>query len=299
MAANRFGAWLAARRVPRVAFIAGFFNLGLFGIVSTAVVILAAISRGWRVAAVDCLIAVALLAGLAIASGGGWQLLVMSAGTLWPVAIGLGSLTGKFGTLTLPIQALLLVAMVLVVSFYIVVGDTVAYWTTTLKLLAAELEAAGLELGSPDALTAWAPLMTGLMAALAVMSLVLALVLGSWWAGGTGAPGLGQMFRQLRLGNVIGAAAAVAGIASLAGAGQVASDLLLVLATGFVLQGLAVIHWQANARRLPRALLLLVYLPMLPLLAGPAIAGGAWLTVAAIGFIDNWFVLRRGNENMI
>lgn len=299
MAANRFGAWLATRRVPRVAFIAGFFHLGLFGIVSTAAVVLAAIARGWRVAAVDCLIAGGLLTGLAIAAGSGWQVFALSAGTLWPVAIALGSLTGKFGTLTLPIQALLLLAVVLVVGFYLVVGDTAAYWTDMLKLMAAQLEAANVELGSPELLAAWAPLMTGLMAALAVLSLALALVLGSWWAGAAGAPGLGQMFRQLRLGNVIGGAAAVAGIASLAGVGQLASDLLLVLATGFVLQGLSVVHWQVRARAWPGAVLLLVYLPMMPLLAGPAVAATAWLAVAAIGFIDNWFVLRRGNENMV
>ncbi len=75
MAANRFGAWLAARRVPRVAFIAGFFQLGLFGVFSTAVVMLAAIARGWRVAVTDCLLAGALLVGFALAAGGPWQLL--------------------------------------------------------------------------------------------------------------------------------------------------------------------------------------------------------------------------------
>ena len=89
------------------------------------------------------------------------------------------------------------------------------------------------------------------------------------------------------------------GVASLADGSQLTSDLLLVLATGFVLQGLAVIHWQFHARKWPGAFLLLVYLPMLPVLAGPAVAAGAWLSVAAIGFIDNWFVLRRSNENMV
>jgi hypothetical protein len=299
MAANRFGAWLAARRVPRIAFIAGFFNLGLFGLVSTATVILSAITHGWRVAAADCLIAGAALGGLTLAASGSVEVLALSAGTIWPVAIGLGSLTGKFGTLTLPLQALLVLAMLLVVGFYVVVGDTVSYWTEALQVMARELEAAGVQLAAPDALAAWAPLMTGLTAALIVLTLALALVLGSWWAGGVSTPGLGMMFRQLRLGNVIGGLAAVLGVASLAGGSQLTSDLLLVLATGFVLQGLAVIHWQFHARKWPGAFLLLVYLPMLPVLAGPAVAAGAWLSIAAIGFIDNWFVLRRSNENMV
>lgn len=299
MAANRFGAWLAARRVPRIAFIAGFFHLGLFGIVSTGVVMLSAITRGWRVAVTDCLIAGGLLAGFAIAAGGPWQVLVLSAGTLWPVAIGLGSLTGQLGTLTLPIQALLLLASLLVVIFTLAVGDTTAYWADALEVMAAQLQAAGIEVGGADVLAAWAPLMTGLMAALVVISLILALMLGSWWAAAAGGPPFGEMFRRLRLGNVLGAAAALAGIASLAGAGQLASDLLLVLATGFVLQGLAVVHWQVRARRWPWPVLLAVYLPMLPILAGPGVAGATWLAVAAIGFVDNWFVLRRGNENMV
>lgn len=299
MAANRIGAWLAARRVPRVAFIAGFFQLGLFGIVSTAVVMLSAIARGWRVAVTDCLIAGGLLAGFALAAGGPWQVLALSAGTLWPVAIGVGSLTGQFNTLTLPIQAVLVLTLLLVVIFTVSVGDTTAYWTQVLQAMAEQLRTAGVELGSAEVLASWAPLMTGLMAAIAVISLTLALALGSWWAASAGGPPFGDMFRRLRLGNVLGAAAAVAGVASLVGAGQLASDLLLVLATGFVLQGLAVVHWQARARRWPWPVLLLVYLPMVPLLAGPAVAGATWLAVAAVGFVDNWFMLRRSNENMV
>lgn len=299
MAANRFGAWLAARRVPRVAFIAGFFQLGLFGVFSTAVVMLAAIARGWRVAVTDCLVAGVLLVGFALAAGGPWQLFAWSAGTFWPLAIGLGSLTGQFGTLTLPLQALLVLAAVLVLIFSITVGDTTAYWIGALQAMAAEFEAAGVELGSPDVLAMWAPMMTGLMASLAVISVVLALLLGSWWAAGAGGPSLGPMFRKLRFGNVIGGAAALAGIASIAGGGQLANDLLLVLATGFVLQGLAVVHWYAKVKQWPSPLLLAVYLPMLPILVGPVVAATMWFGVAAVGFVDNWFPLRRGNSNVV
>lgn len=299
MAVTRFGAWLAARRVPRIAFIAGFFHLGLFGVVSTAVVMLAAITRGWRVAVTDCVMAGVLLVGFALAAGGPWQMFALSAGTVWPVAIGMGSLTGQFGTLTLPLQALLVIAAALVVIFSVTVGDTTAYWASALQMMSAEFEAAGIELASPDVLAIWAPLMTGLVAALAVISVMLALVLGSWWAAAAGGPGLGPMFRKLRLGNIVGGAAAVAGLASIAGAGQLANDLLLVLATGFVLQGLAVVHWYAKARQWPWPFLLIVYLPMLPVLAGPGIATTMWFAVAAIGFVDNWFPLRRASSNMV
>lgn len=299
MNSKRFGAWLAERRVPRVAFIAGFFHLGLFGIVSTGVVILAAIARGWRVALTDCLIAGAVLTGFAVLAGQPWQVFALSAGTLWPVAIALGSLTGQFGTLILPVQALLLLAALIVVVFTLSIGDPTAYWVQALGQMADQLESVGVQIGNAEVLASWAPLMTGLMAALAVISMMLALVLGSWWAGAAGGPAFGPMFRRLHLGNVLGIAAAVAGIASLAGGGQLASDLLLVLTTGFVLQGLAVVHWHARARQWPWPLLLLVYLPMIPLLAGPGIAGAAWLAVAAVGFVDNWFVLRRTGENMV
>lgn len=300
MASTNFGAWLAARRVPRIAFIAGFFHLGLFGVVSTAVVMLAAIARGWRVAVTDCLVAGALLVGFALVAGGPWQVFALSAGAVWPVAIGLGGLTGQFGTLILPLQALLVLAGAAVAAFSLTVGDTTAYWTRALELLAAELEAADMQvLASPEALTAWAPVMTGLTAATAVISMVLALILGSWWAAGAGGPGLGPMFRKLRLGNVIGGAAALAGIASIAGAGQLANDLLLVLATGFVLQGLSVVHWYAKKRQWSWPVLLLVYLPMLPALVGLTVASTVWLAIAAIGFIDNWFPVRRANSNMV
>ncbi len=299
MAVTRFGAWLAARRVPRIAFIAGFFPLGVFGVVSTAVVMLVTIARGWRVAMTDCLLAGGLLLGFALAVGEPWQLIALSVGTVWPLAIGLGGLTGQFGTLTLPLQALLVLAAVLVTVFSVTVGDTTAYWSRALQAMAAELETAGYNLGGADSLTMWAPLMTGLAATLAVISVMLALVLGSWWAAAAGGPGLGPMFRNLRLGNVIGGAAAVAGVASIAGAGQLANDLLLVLATGFVVQGLSVVHWYAKLKQWPWPLLLIVYMTMLPILAGPGIATTMWLAVAAIGFVDNWFPLRRANGNMV
>jgi hypothetical protein len=299
MAVSGFGAWLAARRVPRVAFIAGFFHLGLFGVVSTAVVVLSAIVRGWREAAADCVIAGGLLLAFAVVTDGPWQLFALSAGLIWSMAITLGALIGHFGTLILPIQTLLVAAAVGVVVFSVVVGDTAAYWQTVLEAAAVELKEAGVDIANADVLGLWAPLMTGFSAALLIISIMLSLVLGTWWATGAGGPALGPMFRSLRLGNVMGGAAAVAGVATMLGAGPLASDLLLVVATGFMLQGLAVVHWHARARRLPWAMLLAVYLPMFPFLMGPSVAAIAWLLIAAVGFVDNWFMLRRGGENMV
>jgi hypothetical protein len=296
---SSFGAWLAARRVPRVAFIAGFYQLGLFGVVSTAVVVLSAIAKGWRTAMADCLIAGGLLLVFAVVTGGPWEVFAISASFVWPVAVALGGLTGQFATLTLPVQVLLVVAALGVIVFSAMVGDTSAYWQSVLQAAASELESAGIEIANPEVLELWAPLMTGFTAAMLIVTIMLSLVLGTWWASGAGGLGLGQMFRNLRLGNVVSVAAAVAGIATILTSATVASDLLLVFGTGFMLQGLAVLHWQARARRLPWPLLLAVYLTLFPFLLGPSVAAVAWLLVAGVGFIDNWFMLRRVGGNVV
>jgi hypothetical protein len=138
--------------------------------------------------------------------------------------------------------------------------------------------------------------MTGLVAASAVSSSLLALVIGAWWAGDAGGPGLGEMFVRLRLGRVVGLATAVLGLLAAVGIDGLPGSLLLVLGTGFAVQGLAVAHWHARARGWPRVLLVLLYLP---LLLGPSVAAVAWFFLASLGFVDNWYSLRRRDEDVI
>ncbi|MFQ5636177.1 MAG: hypothetical protein ACE5G3_12715, partial [Gammaproteobacteria bacterium] len=77
--------------------------------------------------------------------------------------------------------------------------------------------------------------------------------------------------------------------------GHLAGSVLLVLAVGFVYQGLAVVHWLVTARGLPWMFLIPVYLPFF---MGASIAVTALFLLAAVGFVDNWYGLRRAGTNV-
>ena len=78
--------------------------------------------------------------------------------------------------------------------------------------------------------------------------------------------------------------------------GWLPANLLMVLGSGFAVQGLAVLHWQARARNWPWPIMFMVYLP---LLFGPIMISVAWLLFAALGFVDNWYGLRRAGTDVL
>ena len=138
--------------------------------------------------------------------------------------------------------------------------------------------------------------MTGMTAALSVLAATAALLLGSWWASGVGGPGFREMFLGLRMGFVIGGLTALAGIGSLVGAQPFSGNVLLVLSIGLGFQGLAVIHWHVNVRQLAWPWLIALYLP---LFMGPSIALSAMFLLTTVGFLDNWYGLRRIRRDMV
>jgi hypothetical protein len=284
------GAWLAKRRVPRVALIGGLMPLGLMGLFSAAIVVSIANLKGWREAAMDCLIAFGILSAIVLAVGAEPAQVLVGAASTWIVAVALGGLTGTYASLTLSIQAILVIAVLGLVIFALVVPDTAVFWEEFLTDFIEQIAGLGMQVADIGPLLSLAPVMSGMMAASAIVSSLLALLLGTWWASSAGGPGFREMFLQLRLGVVIGAVAALSGIASVFGMSPEAGNLLLVLSTGFVFQGFAVMHWQVVRRGWPWPFLLLGYVPFL---MGPSLAVAALFMLAAVGFVDNWYGLRR------
>jgi hypothetical protein len=284
------GAWLAKKRAPRVALIAGLMPIGLMGIFSAAIVVSIANLKGWREAAMDCLIALGILSVIVLVVGAEPAQVLVGAAATWIVAVMLGGLTGTYASLTISIQAITVIAVLGLVIFALVVPDTAAFWEEFLTDFIEQIAGLGVQVADIGPLLSLAPVMSGMMAASAIISSLLALLLGSWWASSAGGPDFREMFLQLRLGVVIGAVAALSGIASVFGMGPEAGNLLLVLSTGFVFQGFAVMHWQVVRRGWPWPFLLLAYVPFL---MGPSLAVAALFVVAALGFVDNWYGLRR------
>ena len=285
-----FGGWLIAHRGARIGLIAGLLPLPLTSVLSAAIVVAVAVARGWREAVADCVIALLVLGVVLLIAGGAWGQVLPSALSTWLIAVLLGALTGTYGSLTLTLQVLLVVALTGMVVFVLVVGDPIAFWERVLADFVAQMSEMGIEFTQPDAILGFAPFMNGLVAASVVSSSMLALLLGAWWAAAAGGPAFREMFARIRLGYVLGAVAVLAGIAALFLPVYLAGNALLVLGVGFVFQGLAVVHWLVNDRGLSPMIFIAVYLPFF---LGASITLVALFVLASVGFVDNWYGLRR------
>lgn len=284
---SAFGSWLIEHRVARVGLVAAL--LPLFGVLSAAIVVCVAIARGWRESLGDCLIALFIVLGLTLMAGDGAPQVLLSGVLTWGIALLMGGLIGVTGSMTLAIQVAIILCCIAIFGFAILVDDPLGFWEPILRVIAAQMQQLGVELADPNAIMGLAPIMSGLFVAGTIASAVLALLLGCWWAGGARQSSFQDLFLGLRLGYVIGGIAVVAGGAALLGM-PLAGNLLLVAGVGFLFQGLAVVHWHVARRGLPWLVLVPVYLPLF-MGASPFVM--ALFLFAAVGFIDNWFGLRR------
>ncbi|RLA29779.1 MAG: hypothetical protein DRR11_14820 [Gammaproteobacteria bacterium] len=285
---SAFGAWLVERRLVRIALIAVL--LPLFGVISAAVVVCVTVVKGWRESLADCLVALVLVVGLTVMAGEGLPQILFSSVSTWGIAVLMGGLTGIYGVLTLAVQVFVLLCCIAIIGFAVLVDDPLGFWQPILSLIVEQMQLLQVEFTDPNAIMALAPIMSGLFVAGMVASSIVALLLGCWWAGGAKGVSFRELFIGLRFGYVIGGIAAVAGVGSLLGFQPLAGNLLLVAGIGFLFQGLAVVHWHVVRRGLPGVVLIPVYLP---LFMGPSILILALFLFAAIGFIDNWYGLRR------
>jgi hypothetical protein len=291
-----WGSWLLEHRATRVALIAGLFPLGLLSLLSVALVVFDAENRGWQTTLADCAVALAILTGVVLLAGGNPVPLALSAGGSWLIAGVVGLLTGMYGSLTLPIQALLLIALLSMTLFYLLVPDSAAYWAEFLREFSRQMGELGFQVTDPELLQPLASVMTGMVAGSATLTSVAALCLGTWWGSRAGGPPFRRMFLQIRMGFVIGGVAVLAGLGAMLGAQPFSGNVLLVLAVGLAVQGLAVIHWHAVERNWPRSVFLAVYLP---LFLGPSVALITMFLLTALGFMDNWYGLRRSGKSMV
>jgi hypothetical protein len=281
-----FATWLVAQRARRVLFIAGLFPLPLLGLASAAAVIMTAQVKGPRTAVLDCLIALALLGGLGLVSGMDVAMLLGSAAISWLVWLALGAAVALTGSLALGVQTAVLLALAAMSLLFLAIGDPVSYWVTVLEDLYAQLPEQ--DFGGGGDIEAQARLMNGVLLAGALTGGLIALLLGSAWASSVQNGNFAEQFKELRLGYVIGGLAALAGIAALLGWGP--DGLLLIFGAAFMFHGLAVLTWWARQLGWPGGWW--VGLCILPILLLEFLVVEATL-LAAVGFIDNWFDLRR------
>jgi len=274
------------QRARRVVFIAGMFPLPGLGLLSAAMLIMVAQLRGPREAIVDGVLAMLLLTAIALLVGMDLPVLAVTAGLSWLVWVGLGALQGWSGSLQLTVQVAVVVALAVLGAMLLMLDDATGYWMSVLEALYKDLGEQGVKIETD--VRAQAGLMSGVVVAGSLTGSLLALCLGSSWASAVAGVDFGTLFRQLRLGLVIGVLAVVVGLAEWLGLST--SGALLVFGAAFTFQGVAVLAWWADALAWPRSwwiglCILLILVPNL------LIIGLVLLSV--IGFIDNWYNLRR------
>jgi hypothetical protein len=166
------------------------------------------------------------------------------------------------------------------------ITDPVAFWVPVLDAWYGQLEIDGVAIPAVD-MERQAALMSGALCSLMLAGSLVTVLLELRLAAGAGG-GTADGFRSLRLGYALGGLAAVAGLAGLAGAPL--QGALLVFGIAFALQGIAVAAWWADRLGWPRSWWWpLVILPLLLL----QVAVLEMTLLATVGFIDNWFNLRR------
>jgi hypothetical protein len=178
---------------------------------------------------------------------------------------------------------------------YLLLGDVSDWWQQVLLTLFEPAIQAGGALADREMVTAMlaniAHMMTGIAAAGMVLNAILCLYLARGWQAQLFNPdGFRSEFYALRLGRwpaLLTLAMFVAVLLPLGLASYLAGEMVIVLLTLYLLQGLAMIHTIVAKRHMHLAWLVVLYLVMLFVL--PQLMA----VVAVLGLLDTWLDFRR------
>ena len=294
-----FASWIAANPGAAV-FLTGLlgllplFGLGfaffLPGAVPALVVLMRSPRDGVLVAA-----GASLLLGLAM-----WTIgrpppvgLIYSLWVLGPPLL-LAALLKRSASLALCLQVAVLGGAVMVVLLHATLGDPEQFWAPFVRDLAQEMQRRGLpmDLEEDGLIETLARTLWGWVTVLTMLLAMCALFLARWWQARAAQSGsFGAEFQQLRLGKVLGAAAAVAIAASFWSERPLVDDLARLFMGALMVVGLAAAHRFKAEGRLNGAWLWAIY--TLLVLAAPVMVAA----LAGWGFVDNWLRSQRAAQS--
>jgi len=260
-------------------------GLGFAFFLPGAVPALLALVRGPRIGVAVALGATGLLAASMLLFGRPMAVGLIYATWVLGPPLALSWLLERTGSLSLCLQVATLLGTVLLVVLHATFGDPEQFWAPFVRDLAQEMQKHGLPKDMLDegiaatlARTLW-----GWVAVLTMLLAMCALFLARWWQSLPEQAGrFGAEFRQVRLGRVLGAAAAVIVAWSLMKDQLLVDDISRLFLGSLVIVGLAVLHRAVAMGKLGQAWLWLTY-TLLVILPPAAVAG-----LATWGFVDNW-----------
>ena len=284
-------AWLVARPLNAVLALAATISLAYLSFLSGVVLVLLVLHKGARRALVDTLFAAALLAVVGLLAQVPLATVMTGALVMWLPAMLLGVLLTTTRSLTLTVQLSVVVAVVMMIGFYLVVDDPPSFWRPILEmivdvwrqvgateqaaLLEAQIDAVARQMTIVVVLTSWA---------IHTINCVFGYLLYRALPGETAELG---RFRDLNLGRVIAITMALASIVAVLSGAIWLQNIAFVLFLVFWLQGLAIVHWLYGEGHLPVFGVVAVYV-LMPFLSVILLMG-----LAILGYIDTWFRMRR------
>ena len=181
--------------------------------------------------------------------------------------------------------------VVVLIGFYLLVNDPIAFWRNILTTIVEVWR----ELGLNDN----ADLLEGQLDSVAEQMTMVAVLTS--WAVHSGNCVLGYLlyrqlpgetakygrFRDLNYGRVIAITMALASVVALLSTAAWLQNIALFMFLVFWLQGLAIVHWMYGEGYLPAFGLIAIYV-LMPILNIILLMG-----LAVLGYVDTWFRLRR------
>jgi hypothetical protein len=277
--------WVLAQRLRLV--IVAIVAAPLLPVVSAALIALDTARRGVTQGAVSGVLGLCGLLLLALLSRADLAMFAVIGTVCMGLGVAVGALIRRAGNLAFALQGALLACFVLVALNALLGAEPGVTFAPVLR----ELEQMVRAQGGTDAEVAEVStrLAQMLPAAASFMSIVGALLLAYWWWTLTAEERrFAAEFRRLRLGRWLGAAATLVVALGLVFAAELVQNLVPLALFGFLLQGLAVVHAWAHARRWHPGLLVLLYL----LLFLPPLTVLVVLPLSIVGLVDNWVNLR-------
>jgi hypothetical protein len=273
---------------------AGLGLLGVFippiAILSGAVVALVALRLGIAQALVVAGFAGLVLGALVFAMMGGSPLVGIMAGLAqWLPVAAMGEVLRQSVSWRTTLSMAGLVAGGLVLLARLLVPDLEGAWVAVgREMLTPFVESGGVGLEEVEgALTTIAPYLTGLLAGIFLLSMVLSLVIARYWQALLYNPGaFGPEFRELQLGRNLAVVVVVLALFGQLADVPLALEMAFILGVLFFIQGLAVMHALTQAQGMSHFWLVGMY--VLLVLALPQM----FLLIAALGAIDGVARLR-------
>ena len=289
-------AWVMARRSNSLVATSGFAALGVVFppllVMSLACVGLVTMRRGSREGLIVVLACIALFASIALLSTQGIRADLVILVALWLMAWGVAIVYRLMLTPAWMINAAGVIGLLCVAGFYLVIADPAAVWLALLEqhlkplFIQQQLLQSGAEMDK--LMVTLAKVLTGGLAALLSVVLIVSMLLARWWQAMLYNPGgFRQEFHALRLGRVTTAVMILLIVISLFGQYALTTDMATVVWLLFFFQGMAVLHGLIGMTGMGIGWLVSLYLLLMivPNYASPVISG--------LGLVDTWFDFRR------